>query len=173
MASSREKGKASGNLFDEDITSVYQLDIPQPERHVYTFEVLDIRGEDEQYMVNAFHQQYVAVEGRAAMATVVNTRVGDIATHASLTMGKTMENVERIEAAVPLGRLQKRFHDFDNKLLDQTARHLLETNAIAVRTMHEDIRRNIYKPPPPPPVPPRRKRKGLIPGFVEFLFGEA
>lgn len=173
MTRSNEKGKASSNLFDEDITSVYHLDIPQPERHAYTFEVLDIRGDDEQYMVNAFHQQYVAVEGRNAIAQLVNTRVGDIATHASLTMGQTMENVERIEAAVPLGRLEKRFHDFDNKLLDQTARHLLETNEIAVRTMHEDIRRNVYKPLPPPPVPPRRKRKGLIPGMVEFLFGEA
>lgn len=172
MPQTTEKRKASSNRFDEDITSVYELELPKPERDVYTFEVLDIRGEDEEYMVSEFHKQYVAVEGRNAIAQLVNTRVGDISTHAAFTMGQTMENVERIEAAVPLGRLEKRFQDFDNKLLDQTARHILTTNEIAVRTMHEDIRRPIYKPLPPPPEPPRRKWPGLIPGMIHILFGE-
>ena len=127
--------KSAGNLFDQDITSVYTLELPPSRTDAYEIQGVDIVDEDEQYMLDALHQQYVAVEGRGAIAQLIDTRIGELATHSSQVMGMTMENIERIEAAAPLGRLAKRFHDFDNKLLDQTARHILETNAIAARTM--------------------------------------
>jgi hypothetical protein len=166
------KTKAASNLFDEDITLLYRLELPPSKSNAYAIQVLDVLNEDEQYLVDAFHQQSVAIEGRSAIAQLVDTRIGEITSNTAYVMATTMENVERIETVASLGRLSKRLQEFDNRLLDLTAKHLLETDTIAIRTMHEDMRRPVYKPPPLPPVPPRPKRKGLIPGLVEFLFGE-
>lgn len=166
----KQTAKAS-NRFDEDLTSVYELDIPQPKSNAYAIQVISANNDDEKYMLNAFHQQYVAIEGRSAIAQLVDTRIGEIAINSSFVMARTMEDVELIESVTRLGRLGKRLQEFDNRLLDQTARHILETDAIAVRTMHEDMRRNVYKPIPVPETL-RRKRKGLIPAAIEFLFGE-
>lgn len=168
-----KKAKASGNRFDEDITSVYRLELPATTRHAYDFPVYDILNDEERHMATAFHQQYVAVEGRSAIVQLVNTRIEDISSHTARVMGQAMENIERVESAARLGRLDRRLQDFDNKLIDQTARHLLETNGIGVRTMQEDMRRPLYKPPPAPPSPPPPpKKKGLIPAAFEILFGE-
>lgn len=167
-----KKTRAPGNRYDEDITKLFELQLPTPRTDVYEFLVHDLRSDDEHYMANAFHQQYVAVEGRSAIAQLINTRIGDISTHASHVMGHTMVNIEQIESAASLGRLGRRFQDYNNKLIDQTARHMLETNAIAVRTMQEDMRRSPYPPPPPQLLPPRPKRKGLIQLSFELLFGE-
>jgi hypothetical protein len=163
------KTKATTNRFDEDITSLYQLDPPAPKSNAYAIQVSAVLNEDEQYMLTAFHQQSVAVEGRSAMAQLVDTRIAEMATNTGYVMAGTMENVEQIEASTQVGRLSKRLQEFDNRLLDQTAKYLLATDAIAIQTMHEDIRRNIYKPPP---APPHSKRKGLFPTIGEFLFGE-
>jgi hypothetical protein len=169
------KTKAKANMFDEDITSIHDLELPAAQPSAYRFEVYDVINDEERYMVDAFHQQYIAVEGRTAVAKLIDTRSAELGTHSVLVMGQTMENVERIEAASQVGRLTKRQHDFDNRVTDQVGRHLLETNAIAVRTMHEDMRRSPYRPPAPPsPVPPQRKKwKGIFPAIGEFLFGEA
>jgi hypothetical protein len=167
------KTKGTSNLFDEDITAFYELARPEPRPNAYAIQVVEVLNDDEQYMLDKFHEQSIAIEGRSAIAQHIDTRIGEIATNTAYVMAGTMVNVERIETAASLGRLGKRLQEFDNRLLDLTAKHLLETDTIAIRTMHEDIRRSVYKPPPPPPVPPRPKRKGLIPGFVEFLFGEA
>jgi hypothetical protein len=158
-----------GNVFDEDITTVYSLDLPAPRTDAYVIHVGKAAGQDEQFMLNTFHKQYVAVEGRSAIGQLVDTRIGDIAIHAARVMGTAMESVERVEYAARLGRLTKRLQNFDDQLLEQTGRLILETNGIAVRTMHEDMRSDIYPPPPPPPV---KKKKGLIPGTFTFLFGE-
>ena len=98
-------------------------------------------------------------------------RAAELGTHSAFVMGQTMENIERIESACQFGRLAKRQYAFNNSVVDQVGRHLLETNAIAVRTMHEDMRRDVYPPPPPPPEP--KKWKGIIPLAWEFLFGES
>jgi hypothetical protein len=109
-----------------------------------------------------------SIEGRTAIAKLVDSRISEIATHTSLMIGMTIENTARIEAATPPSRLTKTQYNYNNQVLSQAGRYMLETNAIAYRTMHEDMRRSIYKPPPPPP--PRRK--GIIPLAFEFLFGE-
>lgn len=166
------KTKDASNLFDEDISLLYRLDLPAPKSNAYAIQVMGIFDDEEQYLVDAFHRQSVAIEGRSAIAQLVDTRIGEIANNTAYVMGTTMENVDRIESTASLGRLGKRLQEFDNRLLDQTGKHLLETDAIAIRTMHEDMRRPVYKPPPPPSIPPRPKRKGVIPGFIEFLFGE-
>lgn len=174
MPSETERKTKAGNRFDEDITSLYRLELPEPKRDAYAIQVLQIENDNEQYIVDKFHEQYVAIEGRSAIAQLVDTRIGEIATNAAWVMGMTTENIERIETATPAGRLTKRQHEFDNRLFDQAAKHILETNAIAVRSMHEDMRRTVYKPPPlpPPPPPPPPRWKGIIPLAFEFLFGE-
>ena len=169
MAATEGKSRGRGNMFDEDITSSYSLDLPAPRTDAYIVHVHKPMDDDEKYMLDAFHHQYVAVEGRSAIGQLVDTRIGDMTIYTAQVMGGSMECVEAIEYAANLGRLSKRLQDFDNKLLDLTGRQLLETQGIAVRTMHEDMRGNVYKPPPPPPQP---KRKGAIPGFFQFLFGE-
>lgn len=156
------------NLFDEDITSVYDFDLPQSRYDRYDMEV-EIFTSDEQYMVDALHQQYVAIEGRAAIAQLIDSKIGEVATHSAYVMGTTMENTARIEAATPMSRLTKMQQGFDNQLLAQTGKYMLETNAVAYRTMLEDARRNIYKPPPEPEKP---RWKGLIPLVIEFFIGE-
>jgi hypothetical protein len=160
--------KTKANMFDEDITSLYQLELPAPTYNAYTMQGVEILNDDEQYMLNAFHQQYVDIEGRTAIAKLVDTRIGEIATHSAFVMGTTMETVARIEAATSQSRLTKMQHGFNDQVLNQAGRYILETNAIAYRSMHEASRRNVYKPPPPPP--PRWK--GIIPLAFEFLFGE-
>jgi hypothetical protein len=160
--------RQKANLFDEDITSLYDLELPEPTRYAYSMQEIEIINADEQYMLNAFHQQYVAVEGRTAVAKLIDTRIGEIASHTTFVMGRTVEDVTRIEAATPQSRLTKMQHNFNDQVLNQAGRYMMETNAIAYRTMHEDMRRNVYKPPPPPP--PRWK--GIIPLAMEFLFGE-
>lgn len=167
-----KKTRTPGNIFDEDITTLYALKLPEPRRDAYQFEVHDFISDDERHMANAFHQQHVAVEGRTAIAKLVTTRVGDMATHASRVMAQTMENVEAIESAAATGRLTRRLQDYNNKILDQSARHTHETIGVAVWSMHEDMRRSPYPPPPPRPEPPKPKFKGVIPAFFEFLFGE-
>ena len=159
----------AGNRGDEDITTAYSLDLPASRTDAYVVHVGKPASQDEQFMLNTFHKQYVAVEGRSAIGQLVDTRVGDIVIHASRVMGTAMESVERVEYAARLGRLTKRLQNFDDQLLEQTGRLILETNGIAVRTMHEDMRSDIYPPPPPPPA---KKKKGLIPGTFTFLFGE-
>jgi hypothetical protein len=169
MTSTTEKRtKPKANLFDEDITSLYQLELPEPTYNAYAIQGIEINNDDEQYMLNAFHQQYVAIEGRTAIAKLIDTRIGEIAAHTTYVMGTTMETVARIEAATPQGRLTKMQHGFNDQVLNQAGRYMLETNAIAYRSMHEDSRRSVYKPPPPPP--PRWK--GIIPLAFELLFGE-
>lgn len=167
-----ERPAGRKNLFDEDITSIYQLALPSPRQPAYTMQVMEIEGEEEQYMLGALHQQYVAIEGRSAIAQLVDTRAAELGSHAAFEMGRTVESVVRVEAATQAGRLGKRFQEFNNRLVDQTASHMLQTNAIAVRSMHEDMRRDIYKPPAPPAPLPRRKWKGLFREVGEFLFGE-
>lgn len=171
MTTETERKRKASNRFDEDITSLYRLELPEPKRNAYAIQVLSIESDDEQYMVDKFHEQYVAVEGRSAIAQLVDTRIGEITTNAAWVMGTTMENMQRIETVTPLGRLTKKQHSFNDQLIDQAGRYILETNAIAYRTMHEDMRRPVYKPPPPPPPPPPKK-KGLIPAIAEFFFGE-
>ena len=170
MASTTEKqANPPTNLFDEDITSVYALELPAPMQNAYPLQGVEIVNDNEQYMLDAFHQQYVAIEGRTAIAKQLDTRISEISTHTSLMMGMTIENTARIEAVTPPSRLTKTQYAFNNQVISQAGRYMLETNAITYRTMHEDIRRNIYKPLPPPPQPPRKK--GLIPLVFEFLFG--
>lgn len=171
MATATEKHTKQANLFDEDITSVYQLHLPAPTYNAYAMNGIEILNDDEQYMMDTFHQQYVAVEGRTAIAKLIDTRIGEMATHTAYVIGTTTETVTHIEAATPQGRLSKMQHHFNDQVLNQAGKYLLETNAIAYRTMHEDMRRSIYKPPPPPPPPPARW-KGIIPLAFEFLFGE-
>ena len=165
MAAASER-KSKANRRDEDINSAYHLDLPVPVIDVYDIHVYEPQSKDEQYMLDRFHEQYVAVEGRSAVDRAVGTRVGDMAIHSAHVMGVIMESVEFIEYAASLDRLGKRLEDFDNKLLEQTGRQILETNAVAGRTMLEDMRRNVYAPPPPD------KRKGALPGLVDFIFGE-
>jgi hypothetical protein len=160
---------SKGNIFDEDITTAYSLDLPAPRTDAYAIHVYKTVSPDEQHMLTAFHKQYVAVEGRSAVGQLVDTRIGDLTIHTAQVMGVSMESVERIEIAAHLGRLSRRLQGFDDSLLEQTGRLLLETNAIAIRTMHEDMRQDAY---PPPPAPAPKKKKGLIPGTFTFLFGE-
>ena len=169
MATGTDKQSKTDNLFNEDITSIYQLTQPTPRSHAYELQVMSVLNQDEQYMIEKFHEQSVAIEGRSAIDQLVVTRVGEMATNAAFVMATTMENVERVEGAARLGRLSRRLQEFDNRLLDQTAKHILETDSIATRTMHEDMRRNIYRPVPPPP---SRQWKGVIPAIATFLFGE-
>jgi hypothetical protein len=170
MTTATERQAKKANLFDEDITSLYTLDLPPPRYRAYAMDGVEITNGDEQYMLDAFHQQYVAVEGRTAIAKLIDTRIGEIATHTTYVMGTTTENVARIEAATPTSRLTKMQHNFNDQVMNQAGRYMLETNAIAYRTMHEDMRRSVYKPPPPPPKP---RWKGLIPLVVEFFVGES
>lgn len=173
MTTGTERKPKAGNRFDEDITSLYSAEPPAAKLNAYAIQVISIESDDEQYMVDKFHEQYVAVEGRSAMAQLVYTRIGEITTNAAWVMGTTMENIHRMETMLPPGRLTKKQHAFHDQVLDQAGRYILETNAIAYRTMHEDMRRPVYKPPPPPPLPPPPpKKKGVIPAIAEFLFGE-
>lgn len=162
--------KPKTNMFDQDVTSVYDLELPASQ-DAYASHEIRVETEDEQYMLSKFHEQYVAVEGRAAIGHLVDERIGDLSRHAAFVMGATVETVSEIELRTSAGRFQKHLMNFDDKLVDQTGRVLLETNAIATRTMHEDMRRPIYPPPPLPPPPPPLK-KGLIVNAIEFLFGE-
>lgn len=160
--------KSKPNLFDQDITSVYQLDPPTP-KAAYDVDVIRVENDDELYVLDKFHEQYVAVEGRHAIAHLVDERIGDLAQHTAFVMGTTVETISAIEQRTAAGRFQKQLMNFDDKLVDQTGRSLLETNAIAIRTMHEDMRRPVYKPTPPPPPP---KKKGVLQAGFELLFGE-
>lgn len=169
MATGTDKQSKTDNMFNEDITSVYQLTPPAPRSDAYAIQIMGGLNSDEQAMIEAFHAQAVAIEGRSAIDQLIVTRVGEMATNAAFVMATTMENVEQVEGAARLGRLSRRLQEFDNRLLDQTAKHILETDSIATRTMHEDMRRTIYRPAPPPPPP---KWKGVIPAISTFLFGE-
>lgn len=162
------KNARRGNIFDEDTTSVYDLDLPEHRSDAYDVEVVTILNDDEEYMLDVFHQQYVAVQARSATGRLVNTRIGEMGSHASVAMARMMQDVERVEDAVHLNRLEKRLQEFDNRVVDLTTKQALATNSVIVHTIHEDLRRNVYKPPPPAP----QRRKGLIPSAVEFLFGE-
>ena len=104
------------NIFDEDITTAYSLDLPAPRTDAYAIHVYKTISPDEQYMLTAFHKQYVAVEGRSAIGQLVDTRIGDMTIHAAHVMGVSMESVERIETAAHLGRLSRRLQGFDDKL---------------------------------------------------------
>ncbi len=149
-----------------DTRSVYDIYLPVPQDDVYDILGAKPRTRDEQYMLDRFHEQSDAVQGHHVLGRQIDTRVGDLARHTVYQMGTTMETVEDIEYAANLERLQPRLQDFDNKVLDQTGRLMLETNAIAVRTMHETMRRDVYAPPP------KEKRKGALRGLGEFFFGE-
>lgn len=162
-----EKSTKRGNIFDQDVASIYDLDLPEHRSDAYEVQVVSILGEDEEHMLAAFHQQYVAVEARSALAQLVDTRIGEMGSHASVAMARMMQDVERVEQVVYLARLGKRLEEFDNRVVDLTTKQALATNAIVVNTIHEDLRRSVYKAPPA-----ARKRKGLIPAAVEFLFGE-
>ena len=164
MAAGERKGKTP--RADAETISAYHLDLPVPTIDAYEIHVDGPDSKDEEYMLDRFHEQYVAVGGRSAVGQLIEGRVSDMAIHSAHVMGVTMESVEFIEEAANLDRLAKRQEDFDNKLLEQTGRQILETNAVAGRTMLEDMRHNVYAPPP------REKRKGALPGLVEFFFGE-
>jgi len=159
--------KAKTNMFDQDVTSVYQLDPPTP-KAAYDVDSIRVESDDELYMLDKFHEQYVAVEGRHAIAHLVDERIGNLSQHTAFVMGTTVETISEIEQRTAGGRFQKHLMNFDNRLVDQTGRSLLETNAIAIRTMHEDIRRPVY----PPPAPPPPKKKGVVQAGFELLFGE-
>ena len=158
--------RPKANMFDQDVSSVFDLELPAP-KAAYQLNEVRVETDDEQYVLKQFHEQYVAVEGRTAIGHLVDERIGDLSRHTALVMGTTVETISEIELRTGAGRFQKQLMNFDDKLVDQTGRMLLETNAIAIRTMHEDIRRPIYKPLSLPP-----KKKGVLQVGFELLFGE-
>lgn len=161
-------------FFEEDVmgpdyAKLYDLELTINKSDAYDVQVVTVESDAEQHILDQFHQQYVAVEGRNALNQLVNTRSGDMGTNTAFVMAALAENIEQIEANVRLRRLGKSLVNFNNKMFDHTGRQCMQTNAIAARTMQEDMRRDVYKPPP---APPRRRRKGAIPVVVEWLFGE-
>lgn len=167
------KTKTQANVFEQDISNSYELEMPTRRPNAYDLDIIDIHGEEEQYMIDSFHKQSVAVEGRSAIAQFMDTRIGEIATNSSYAMTTTLETIEAYETGSRVGRYARKLQEFNNRLIDQTARHILETDTIAVRSMQEDIRRPIYQPLPPPPPPlPAPKKRGMLRGIGEFLFGE-
>ena len=166
--------KTTQAYFDEDLmgtdfVSLYDLELSKDKEDAYDVQVINISNDAEQYMLDQFHQQHVAVEGRTAMTKLVTTRIGDMGTNTVLSMAAMLENIEIIEASARLGRLGRKLQDFNNRVVDHTAKLFMETDGIGARTMQEDLRRDVYKPPP---TPPRRPKKGLIPTIGKFLFGE-
>ena len=160
------------NRIDEDNTSLYEMDVPNHKPDAYDIQVMDIIDEEEEHMLKVFHQQYVAIEGRPAITKVVHARIGELTSNTSLTMAAVAENMYCIESNAQVGRFAEKLERFNNKLFDNTGKRLMVTNAIAVRTMQDDMRTDVYKPRPVPPPPPRRRRKGLIPAIAEFFVGE-
>lgn len=161
--------KTKTNMFDAYEFSVQEVQLPARQSYAFHADEIVVKTPDEQYMVAKFHEQGIAIEGRAAVNHLINVRIGEIEQNAAFVFANTLESVANIEAHTNAGRLGKHLQGFDDKLMTQTGSLILQNNEIAVRTMFEDMRRPVNKPVPPP-APPRKK--GLFGAIGEALFGE-
>jgi hypothetical protein len=162
------KTKPKQNLFEEEVTPTYQIEMAPRRRSLFEID-MEVVTEDEQYMLETFHTQAVAVTGRAALAQFTTDHIGEMASHASSVMTQLMEQVTHYEAAAQVGRFAKPLEHFNNRLLDDTSRAIYEINWRTVQQMDKDSRTAIYREKQPPAPP---KRKGALRGFKEFLLGE-
>lgn len=161
--------KKAKNMFDEDITSVYELQLPAQRSHKTDFQVieLEVRTERQVQIVEKFEEHALVVEGKTALTLLVNDRIGDIGKHAATVFGEVVETAATVEAVTQAGSYRRGLRDFHAQLLTATGRHSLETFEIGVRTMQAAVAASVE-----PPRPPRPKNKGVFGAIGEFLFGE-
>ena len=159
-------------ILGPDVAKLFDLKLYTDKSDAYDVQVLTVNNDQEQYILDQFHQQHVAIEGRAAIARLTNTRIGDMATNTSLTNAALTENIETIEAEARVGKRRAMLEGNNNQLAAHTAKQFMMTDAIAARSMHEDMRRDLYQPPKEPPPPPRPRRKGMRRKIEEWWNGE-
>lgn len=167
MTTTTKKTKPKATMFEEEVTTVYEIEAVPRRRNLFEMDI-EIVTEDEQHILDTFHTQAVAVTGRSAIGQFATDHIGAMAAHAAYMMTTTTEQIHRCETAANVGRFEKRLQNFNDRLLDDTGRHALEVSRIAVQQMYADTRTTIYSEKSPT----RPKRKGLMRGFQEFLFGE-
>src|SRR5687768_11572138 len=109
------KSKQKTNMLDEDITSLFEIELSPSKPNHYEIQV-EIINDDEQYMLDAFHGQSVAVTGRSAIGQLVTSELTDMAHHAAYAMAQTVEKINRYETAVQAGRLGKQLQNFNERL---------------------------------------------------------
>jgi hypothetical protein len=168
MTTTTTKKKSAENMFDEDVADFFQIEEPPARRNMFEIDVYP-QNEDEQFMLDVFHTQSVATAGRSAISQYGTTEIGAMNNHATWVMKEAVEQTNYLESTASVGRFRPHLQNFNNQLLNNTARSILELNTLGVRSMYEDTRRSIYPPTSPPARP---KRKGVVRGFKEFLFGE-
>lgn len=167
MTTTSKKTKPKETMFEEEVTMAYEIEAAPRRRNPFEMDI-EIVTEDEQHMVETFHTQAVVVTGRSAIGQFATDHIGAMAAHAAYRMTTTTEQIHRCETAANVGRFEKRLQHFNDRLLDDTGRHALEVNRIAVQQMYADTRTTVYAEKRPT----RPKRKGMVRGFQEFLFGE-
>lgn len=141
-----------------DLSTAPSFEIAQVNPNAYELPI-QVMGEKEEYMISAFHEQAVAIEGHAAVARLVDVRLGELGVWAEEAFASAVEGIADIETHTQAGKYGKLLENFNVHLITRTGQAILETNTITARQMHTDMVRSVDMPAP---APVKEEKKGIL-----------